>query len=187
MKSFLDQIISIFTGEDTTENASTRAVDGSQTKAISKGKQSPNSKGTNLYTKVKKAITCERKKALNSKIKENKSSQESTQFSTPDRRVIKELLDFVELRHTSEDLICPICLKFIAHANCLTCGHTYCEMCISELSLISKDCLVCEKPIKKNREFGKCRNVDSLVENVLSTMSMQEELMDLHKRKHEVL
>ena len=191
MNSIWNELLSLFQDNDDI-NDSERLDDESQTQMIKKSKNSSSGKEANLYSRMKKVLTCQRKKALNNKIIQSKQqshtlTQESTQIINPDRRVIRELLDFVELRHTSEDLICPICLKFIAQANCLTCGHTYCEMCINELTLISKDCLVCQKHIKKNREFGRCRNVDSLVENVLSTMNMQEELMDLHKRKHEVL
>ena len=94
MKSIWEQIVSIFSGEDTDRGSggvSNKAEDGSISKAISKGKNSPGQKtSNNLYSKVKKAATCERKKALNSKITDTKSTQEtSTDFTTPDRRVIK--------------------------------------------------------------------------------------------------
>lgn len=119
------------------------------------------------------------KKSLQRKIKEEKKQQAREE----ENKAKEEFFELLGIRHTDEDLICPVCLKFIAHSTCLTCGHSYCEQCLEELQMIVPDCLVCGKRIKRNREFGKCRSMDSIIENVLSTMELEEELEDLRRRK----
>ena len=97
----------------------------------------------------------------------------------------KEALKIVEIKHKHSDLICPICLKFIANAVTTICGHTFCHVCINELLLISPKCLVCNKQIRKKRMYGSCKNLDNLIENMLNTMGDQDELNDYKKRKAE--
>jgi len=40
-----------------------------------------------------------------------------------------------EIKHENHDFICPICLKYIVAATTTHCGHTFCEICISEYLL----------------------------------------------------
>ena len=45
------------------------------------------------------------------------------------------LSDLTEIKHDNHDFICPICLRFIVAATTTHCGHTFCEICISEYLL----------------------------------------------------
>lgn len=48
----------------------------------------------------------------------------------------EEEIEFLsDIKHSDHDFICPICLKYIVAATTTFCGHTFCEMCISEYLL----------------------------------------------------
>jgi len=95
----------------------------------------------------------------------------------------RELIDLTTLRHNEADLICPICLNFIAKSVNLRCGHSYCEICIYEYRLFTSLCLVCEKPFKCGRHLAYCKNLDRFIEAMLLCLDLPEELESLRVRK----
>ena len=42
---------------------------------------------------------------------------------------------------------CPICLAVLIHPITLTCGHTFCEMCLKNNLFTQQVCPVCRKNI----------------------------------------
>lgn len=64
-------------------------------------------------------------------------------------------------------LICSVCEDYIVAASTATCGHTYCEDCLNEWIIFSKECVVCRKYIRggpSNPSYV----IDNIIEQVLS-------------------
>lgn len=76
-----------------------------------------------------------------------------------------------KIEHLQDDLICPLCLKFLVHATVTKCGHTYCYICFQELVLVSPTCLKCDRSLRKHRIAASCKAIDSMVENLICSLT----------------
>ncbi len=71
------------------------------------------------------------KRLFNFKVCSRKKQKSNPEES---KKIIKTV---ASIRHQENDLICPICLKFICFTACASCGHCFCDMCINEYFLFS--------------------------------------------------
>ena len=69
-------------------------------------------------------------KVIEEEDKENNKEDEENQPLSNQNQT-----DLTEIKHDNHDFICPICLRFIVAATTTHCGHTFCEICISEYLL----------------------------------------------------
>ena len=79
-----------------------------------------------------------------------------------------------KIEHSPDDLICPLCLKFIVQATVTACGHTYCYVCFQDLILVSPSCLKCDKSLRSNRITAGCLAIDSMVENLIMSLGKDD-------------
>lgn len=86
---------------------------------------------SSLENKNKRILSnlVDRKNEKNSLIKEKEIEKRKDEKN---EQAIEILSD---IKHSDHDFICPICLKYIVAATTTFCGHTFCEMCISEYLL----------------------------------------------------
>lgn len=56
-------------------------------------------------------------------------------------------MDYLPEETKADHFECPICLAVLIHPITLTCGHTFCEVCIKDDLLAKKVCPVCRKKI----------------------------------------
>jgi len=135
---------------------------------------------TSKLTKSKKRLNvlcCTRNKEKSTK---SELVQEVPKNISPSK---ESEIEIESIRHTEEDFICPICLKFMAKAVTILCGHLYCELCLDEYLHFASECLICDRRINRKRGYGNCKTIDSLIENMLVTLRLPEELEDLQKRR----
>ena len=57
---------------------------------------------------------------------------------------------------TSEDFLCGCCHDLMVQPTTLTCGHSFCRLCIAEWYLQSKrtECLLCRAPWAGNPQIN---------------------------------
>lgn len=135
-------------------------------------------------------LWCNKKKKRNRNLStiEKKRNEKKEKLATEEELLIQReelTLKLVSLRHTNPDLICPICLQFIVSAVNSACGHSYCEVCFEEMLLITPDCLVCEKRVRKKPVYSYCKSLDTLVEKLVLTRCSPSEKENFKKRKEE--
>lgn len=122
------------------------------------------------------------KYANNTDQEESTSSPERPGKRLEDLRIHNEETQYVQtalkladqltkIEHTQDDLICPLCLKFLVHSTVARCGHTYCYVCFQELVLVSPSCLKCDKNLRKHRIAASCKAIDSMVESMVNSLS----------------
>ena len=62
-----------------------------------------------------------------------KKKLEDLRTENEEKKFVKTALNLADqlskIEHTQDDLICPLCLKFIVKASVARCGHTYCYIC----------------------------------------------------------
>jgi len=46
------------------------------------------------------------------------------------KRPTNALLQIAEIKHTEDDFICSVCLKFIVNISISPCGHSFCSYCL---------------------------------------------------------
>jgi hypothetical protein len=69
------------------------------------------------------------------KLKSSSEKEIEIENVKEDNNEDEEIRFLSEIKHSDHDFICPICLKYIVSATTTVCGHTFCEMCISEYLL----------------------------------------------------
>lgn len=69
-----------------------------------------------------------------------------------------------------EELNCPICMDYIVSCRTAICGHSFCEMCISESMIHRKECPNCRKDIRK-WVLSKSEIIDSAVKIMVTSKS----------------
>ncbi len=65
--------------------------------------------------------------------------------------------------HMDDDIICPICLKYMVNTVSTKCGHNFCEFCLNEYLLLFKNCPKCKSSLR-NKKYGFCTVLDSIIE-----------------------
>ena len=85
------------------------------------------------------------------------------------------------IRHNKEDLVCGICLKYIACAVTTKCGHAFCDICILEFLLVSSDCIICNKKLRHTRKFATCKNLDNIIETFVKDLNDKNEEFNDYK------
>lgn len=90
-------------------------------------------KPTNSSKKLE--IPLEKELVLNQKEEEIEINEKSPKSPIKNNDSSKEYDYLSEIKHDNHDFICPICLKYIVSATTTHCGHTFCEICLSEYLL----------------------------------------------------
>lgn len=73
-----------------------------------------------------------------------------------------------------EELNCPICMDYIVSCRTAICGHSFCEMCISESMIHRKECPNCRKDIRK-WVLSKSEIIDSAVKLMVSSKAENDD------------
>jgi hypothetical protein len=113
-------------------------------------------------------------KAEKKKIKNTLINKLSDHLNFPEI-IDHESQQLAQLRHRQDDLICAICLRYIAVAVTTKCGHAFCETCILEYLLVSPNCIICDKKLRHTRSFATCKSLDNIVEAFLRELSEDTE------------
>jgi hypothetical protein len=119
--------------------------------------------------KYLKAYKAEKKKNKNTLINKLSDHLNFPEIINP------EAQQLAQLRHRRDDLICAICLRYIAKAVTTKCGHAFCETCILEYLLVSPNCIICDKKLRHTRSFATCKSLDNIVEAFLRELSEDTE------------
>ena len=72
-----------------------------------------------------------------------------------------------------EELNCPICMDYIMSCRTAICGHSFCEVCISESLIHRKECPNCRKDIRK-WVLSKSEIIDSSVKMMVKSKGDEE-------------
>ena len=72
-----------------------------------------------------------------------------------------------------EELNCPICMDYIISSRTAVCGHSFCEVCISESLIHRKECPNCRKDVRK-WVLSKSEIIDSSVKLMVESKGQEE-------------
>jgi len=64
--------------------------------------------------------------------------------------------------------LCPLCLKLINKCMTTVCGHSFCERCIDEYTILKPTCFVCDFDGEKgmlvrNKPLRSCFTIDDMI------------------------
>ena len=85
-----------------------------------------------------------------------------TEQNKDKRGYFKEQLNFVEREKIEKYLTCPICTEIFDNPIRISCGHTFCEDCLSEWGRKSNFCPLCRKQYS-NEYSGKDLIAQSII------------------------
>ena len=88
-------------------------------------------------------------------------------------------------RPFTRDFVCVICMDLIVNSVTTKCGHSFCEICLSEYLAFFAKCPSCPRRLRHSHHFGACKEMDNLIDKMLHQNQDQELLVHHRKRVEE--
>lgn len=112
--------------------------------------------------------------------------------------MIKKIFDFISCKRPRSDskaqnprkkpknyIICGICKDIIAFSSTLRCGHSFCELCLTQYMLYNPGCPKCDEYVRNAPSFP-CYTLDQVIEAEIPSSKLenwQTRQKDLEKAK----
>ena len=84
-----------------------------------------------------------------------------------------------------DEFNCPICMDYIISCRTAVCGHSFCEICISESLIHRKECPNCRKDIRK-WVMSKSEIIDSAVKLMVKSKAAEGDESEMQRYEERV-